>query len=71
MVIRVRRRLLAAAQNLATEQLTPPGVDAPASYRVRGGGVILPRDADWLAATEPLRKAFVKHPQLDPSIAGG
>jgi hypothetical protein len=40
----------------------PPGVDDPTVYRYRSGGVILPRDADWLEATKGLRRAFVEAP---------
>ena len=71
MLIRVRRRLLAAAVALGRESVTPPGVDYPEVYAVRGGGVFLPSGADWLQATAELRKAFVDHPELDPSVAGG
>jgi phthalate 4,5-dioxygenase oxygenase subunit len=71
MVIRVRRRLLAAADALAAGSVTPPGVDHPEVYAVRGGGVYLPHGADWLEATAKLRQAFVPHPELDPTIAGG
>jgi phthalate 4,5-dioxygenase oxygenase subunit len=71
MVIRVRRRLLAAADALVEQSVTPPGVDHPDVYAVRGGGVFLPHGADWLAATAELRKAFVDHPELDPAVAGG
>ncbi len=71
MLIRVRRRLLAAAQALANESVTPPGVAHPEAYAVRGGGVFLPSGADWLQSTAELRKAFVDHPELDPSVAGG
>ena len=42
-----------------------PG-DAPPG--ARAGGVFLPKDADWLEATEHLRQGFVKHPELDPTI---
>jgi hypothetical protein len=70
MIIRTRQRLLRAAHGFHETGLTPPGVDDPEVYRVRGGGVILPKDADWLAATEHLRRAFVEHPGLDPSIVG-
>ena len=58
MIIRTRRRLLAAAQNLRDEHTTPPGVDAPEQYRVRAGGIFLQRGADWVAETSELRKAF-------------
>ncbi len=71
MVIRVRHRLLEAARALAQNGVTPPGVDNPEFYGVRSGGVFLPRGADWLQATEDLRKAFVEHPELDPAISGG
>jgi phenylpropionate dioxygenase-like ring-hydroxylating dioxygenase large terminal subunit len=63
MIIRTRRRLLRAAQDLQ-EGRTPPGVDQPELYRQRSGGVILPRSADWIAATAELRKAGVHHPEL-------
>jgi phthalate 4,5-dioxygenase len=70
MVIRVRRRLMDAARALDERGLAPPGVDWPEVYRVRSGGVFLPERADWLEATVDLRKAFVTHPELSPSLAG-
>jgi hypothetical protein len=45
-------------------------VDQPELYAQRSGGVILPRDADWIEATRQLRKAFVDHPELDPAVVG-
>ncbi|MBV8087662.1 MAG: Rieske 2Fe-2S domain-containing protein [Chloroflexi bacterium] len=71
MIIRVRKRLLDAARALQSNGITPPGVDNPEAYRVRGGGVMLPADADWVAATEHLREAFVPHPEIDPALSGG
>jgi phenylpropionate dioxygenase-like ring-hydroxylating dioxygenase large terminal subunit len=70
MIIRVRRRLLMAAHALAEQGLTPPGVDEPEVFGARAGGVFLPQDAEWLEATEDLRRGFVKHPELDPSVTG-
>jgi phenylpropionate dioxygenase-like ring-hydroxylating dioxygenase large terminal subunit len=70
MVIRVRRRLLGAADALAEREVTPPGVDNPDVYRIRSGGVYLPEGADWVQATKELREAFVEHPELDPAVAG-
>ena len=70
MVIRVRRRLLAVARELAERGITPPGASNPDVYRVRSGGVFLPEGVDWLAATEELRKAFTDHPELDLTMAG-
>ena len=58
MVIRTRRRVINAARALRDNAVTPPGVDNPAVYRHRSGGVILPRDCDWLEATKGLREAF-------------
>jgi hypothetical protein len=70
MVIRVRRRMLAAAEALAERGTVPPGVDNPEVYAVRAGGVFLSRDQDWLKATERLRQGFTVHPDLDLSITG-
>jgi len=60
MVIRTRRRVINAARALRDGGTIPPGVDDPAVYRHRSGGVILPRDADWREATKGLRRAFVE-----------
>jgi phthalate 4,5-dioxygenase len=70
MVIRVRRRVIAAIQAHMKHGATPPGVDDPAAYRVRSGGVLLPQGADWVESTRELRKAFVDHPQLDAALNG-
>ena len=58
MVIRARRRVINAARALRDNATVPPGVDDPTVYRHRSGGVILPRDADWLEATKELRQAL-------------
>jgi hypothetical protein len=55
MVIRTRRRMLAAVRALRDQGVTPPGVDEPDLYRQRSGSIILPRDADWLESTKHLR----------------
>jgi len=60
MVIRTRRRVINAARALRDSATVPPGVDDPSVYRYRSGGVILPRDADWLEATKGLRRAFAE-----------
>jgi phthalate 4,5-dioxygenase len=57
MVIRTRRRVINAARALRDGGVVPPGVDQPTVYRCRSGGVVLPRDADWLDATRDLRRA--------------
>ena len=70
MVIRVRRRLIAAAIALRDQGVTPPAVDDPEVFGARAGGVYLPQDADWLEATAELRRGFVKHENLDLSVTG-
>jgi phenylpropionate dioxygenase-like ring-hydroxylating dioxygenase large terminal subunit len=71
MIIQVRRRLLASVNAFMESGTTPPGVDAPALYRLRSGSVLLQKDADWLEATSELRRAFVDHPELDYRLLGG
>jgi phthalate 4,5-dioxygenase len=70
MVIRVRRRVITAIKAHMQYGTVPPGVDDPAAYRVRSGGVYLPEGADWVDATRELRKAFVDHPELDAALNG-
>ena len=70
MLIRGRRRQLAAAKELAEQEVMPYSADHPEVYRQRSGGVILPEGVDWIAATDELRKAYVEHPELDPALAG-
>jgi phenylpropionate dioxygenase-like ring-hydroxylating dioxygenase large terminal subunit len=67
MVIRTRRRAIEAAEALRDRGVVPPGVDDPTVYRYRSGGVILPRDADWLDATKEMRRAAA----ATPAIGGG
>ena len=63
--IRMRRRLIAAARQLADGGTTPPGVDDPEAFLVRSGLVTLPRDTDWLAAADALRDGWGVLPRLD------
>jgi phenylpropionate dioxygenase-like ring-hydroxylating dioxygenase large terminal subunit len=67
MIIRTRRRLLAAATALSERGTLPPGAEDPTVYRVRAGSIFLPEGADWIEATTHLREAFVDHPDLDPN----
>ena len=59
LIIRTRRRVIAAAKALRDEGIIPPGVDDPNIYAQRSGGVILPRNVDWWEGTQDLRRAFV------------
>jgi hypothetical protein len=63
MVIRTRLRIINAATALRDHGILPPGVDNPQVYRTRSGGIVLPRDADWLQAIEEKRR-----PALAPTI---
>jgi phenylpropionate dioxygenase-like ring-hydroxylating dioxygenase large terminal subunit len=65
MIIRTRRRLLDAALALANGGTCAPCVDEPDAWLQRSGGVVLPRDADFVAATAELRKPFVTHAEID------
>lgn len=70
MVIRVRRRLLAALRAHTESGVTPPGVDNPGVYAVRSGGIELDEGADWVTATHDMRKAGFPVPGLDPALNG-
>jgi hypothetical protein len=71
MVIRTRKRLIDAARALRDRAEVPPGVDNPEVYAVRSGGVVLPNDANWIAATAELRRGWAKHPDLSRDVLGG
>ena len=58
MIIRTRRRYIAAAKALRDQGVTPPGVDQPQAYHQRSGLIILPRSVDWWEATRELRERF-------------
>ena len=66
MVIRTRKRLIDAARALRDRGEIPPGVDRPEIYRVRSGGVVLPRGADWLAATQELQEGARRPSRPEP-----
>jgi phenylpropionate dioxygenase-like ring-hydroxylating dioxygenase large terminal subunit len=58
MIIRVRRRLLAAVRGWAEKEAPPPAVGQPEAYMVRAGEVMLPKDVDWLEGTQDLRTTW-------------
>ena len=58
MIIRTRRRYIAAAKALQEQGVTPPGVDNPKAYHQRSGLIILPRSVDWWEGTKELRERF-------------
>jgi hypothetical protein len=54
MIIRARRRLLAAARDLRDQGTVPPGVENPSLYRMRSGGALLPRGVNGLELLKPV-----------------
>ena len=73
LIIRTRRRLIAAARALRANGAPPLGVDEPHVYRTRSGGIVLPRGADWQEATKDLRwpQVKVEEQQAAAPVAGG
>jgi phthalate 4,5-dioxygenase oxygenase subunit len=70
MIIRTRRRYLAAARALRDHGVTPPGVDSPEVYHQRAGQVVLPRNVDWWEATRELRERF-EGERVAPRVTAG
>jgi phenylpropionate dioxygenase-like ring-hydroxylating dioxygenase large terminal subunit len=58
MIIRARRRWIAAAKALRDLGIVPPGVDDPTVYRQRSGECILPRSEDWWEGSRSLREVW-------------
>jgi phthalate 4,5-dioxygenase len=55
MIICTRRRILNVIA--AHEKgITPPGVDDPDTYSTRSAQLLLPKGADWIEATQEVRK---------------
>jgi phthalate 4,5-dioxygenase oxygenase subunit len=71
MIIRTRRRLIDAAKELRDRGTPPPAADDPSAYATRTGGVLLPRNVNWVEGSAELRKAFVDHPELSRDVLGG
>jgi phenylpropionate dioxygenase-like ring-hydroxylating dioxygenase large terminal subunit len=57
-IIRVRLRLLEAAQALRERGSPPPAVDAPEVYRQRSGWLFLPQGVDYWEGSRDLRESF-------------
>jgi phenylpropionate dioxygenase-like ring-hydroxylating dioxygenase large terminal subunit len=70
-IIRIRKRLLEAAEAFAETGQVPPGVDEPAAYLQRSGSVKLPKDADWIVDTALLREPRRTHDSLSAASLYG
>jgi hypothetical protein len=68
-IIAFRRVMIQAAKAYRDIGTLPPTVNDASMYRVRGTEVQLPKDMNWIEATEPWRKAFSEGPpeQYRPS----
>ncbi len=55
-IIQFRKRLIDSARTLRDTKMPPRGAIDATLYRVRGAAALLPKDADWLIATEEIRK---------------
>jgi hypothetical protein len=58
MIIRTRRRLLAAAKAYRETGEPSIGVDHPEAYHQRSGDLVLPRGVDWWDGTKERRERF-------------
>ncbi len=63
-------RPMALAPEPGREPLIGEASASAEGYGVRAGQILLPEGVDWVEATRELRKGFVEHPHLDPSIKG-
>ena len=66
-IIRVRRKMIAAAKALREHGTVPLGVDSPSAYRQRSGELILPRAANWWEEYETLRDRLPAQTEAPPS----
>jgi phthalate 4,5-dioxygenase len=66
MIIRTRRRLIAAAKALRDNGASPPGVDEPGLYRMRSGGAILPKGVDGLEVLRDVIRARTQTLEVAP-----
>ena len=64
MIIKTRKRFIAAARQLAEDGTPPPGVDTPDAYHQRSGQIALSQDVDWWEATKELRETFNVEPMV-------
>ena len=64
LIIRTRRKMIAAAKALREEGVVPPGIDNPEVYKQRSGEIVLPRSVDWWQAYQGIRERFLASPEL-------
>ncbi len=59
-IITFRRLMITAAKKFRDTGELPPTVDNPELYRVRGFSAMLPKEENWVTASEDWRKAFAE-----------
>ena len=69
MIIRARRRWIAAAKALRDHGVVPETVDNPQLYRQRSGECILPRNVDWWEGSAPLRETWTVAEPIEAEVA--
>jgi len=57
-IIHARYRLLNASRAFQDNGELPAGVDDPSVFAIRSSAVVLPKDVDWIKATEEHRRAL-------------
>ena len=62
-IIAARKSLMSAARDLTERGVVHPTVNHPELYELRSGRLVLPRDTDWIEATEEQRKALASAAQ--------
>jgi phthalate 4,5-dioxygenase oxygenase subunit len=70
-IITFRRIMIQAAKAMRDTGELPPTIDAPALYSVRGFAAMLPKDVNWIEASEQWRKAFSDGPPAENRVAFG
>jgi phthalate 4,5-dioxygenase oxygenase subunit len=80
-IIAFRRIMIQAAKKFRDTGELPPTVEDPSLYLVRGFAAILPKEMDWIEASEDWRKAYSAGPPpeyrynyfrrgAEPAVAG-
>ena len=64
-IIAFRRIMIQAAKKFRETGELPPTVDDPSLYMVRGFAAILPRETNWIEASEDWRKAYSAGPPAE------
>ncbi len=70
-IITFRRIMVTAAKKFRDTGELPATIDNPELYRVRGFAALLPKDQNWIEASEDWRKAFSDGPPEEYRVRVG